>query len=109
MSAYNLSPLFNGWQGFSASGIPLSGGKLFVYIAGTTTPTPTYTTSAGSVPNANPIILGSDGRPPNEIWISTVLSYKFILQDSLGNNIAGPFDNIQGFISVLNGVNGGAF
>lgn len=109
MSAYNLSPLFNGWQGFSASGVPLSGGKLYVYIAGTTTPTPTYTTSAGSVPNANPIILGSDGRPPNEIWISSSISYKFTLQDFNGNSVAGPFDNIQCTLTTLNGVDGGAF
>jgi len=45
----NLSPLAGaGWQLFSNNGIPLSGGKLETYLAGTTTPAVTYTTSAGN-------------------------------------------------------------
>ena len=48
--AVNLSPVGGvGWQFFDNSGAPLTGGKLYSYAAGTTTPQATYTTSAGSV------------------------------------------------------------
>ena len=59
----NLSLLAGaGWQFFTDSGDPLSGGKLFTYAAGTTTPLTTYTSSSGSTPNTNPIILNAAGR-----------------------------------------------
>lgn len=90
----SLSPLFNGWQGFGTTGLPLNAGQLFQYAAGTTTPQATFTTNTGLVQNANPIILGPDGRPPQEIWLTDGLSYKFVLMDSLSNTIA-TYDNIQ--------------
>lgn len=94
MTAVTLSPLFNGWQGFDDSGRPLAGGLLYTYAAGTTTPLASYTTSSGNVENSNPIVLGSGGRPPNEIWLLRNASYKFSLQDSLSNPIA-TYDNIN--------------
>jgi len=94
MATYSLSPLFNGWQGFGVTGLPLNAGQLFTYQAGTTTPQATYTTSSGAVPNGNPIILGADGRPPQEIWLEDGLSYKFVLMDSL-SNLIDTYDNIQ--------------
>jgi hypothetical protein len=93
--AVNFSPIFNGWQGFTAAGLPLSGGQIFTYLAGTSTPSPTYTTSVGNVANANPIVLNADGRPPQEIWLTSTVSYKLVLQDSLGNQL-GTYDNITG-------------
>ena len=51
-----------GAQFFSNSGVPLSGGKIFSYAAGTTTPQATYTSSSGLTPHSNPIILDSAGR-----------------------------------------------
>lgn len=56
-------------QYFSNNGVPLSGGCIFTYQSGTSTPLASYTDYTGSVPNSNPIVLGSDGRPPNDIWL----------------------------------------
>ena len=50
--ALNLSPLGGaGWQFFDNNGIPLAGGLLYSYAAGTTSPLATYTTSSGVTPN----------------------------------------------------------
>lgn len=56
---------------------PLVGGKLFSYIAGTSTKQVTYTDSTGSVMNANPIILNSSGTA--NVWLDPSLVYKFVL------------------------------
>ena len=95
MPIVNLSPIFNAAQEFTAGGVVLAGGLLNTYSAGTVTPSLTYTTSAGSVANSNPIQLGPDGRPPFEIWLVQGQAYKFILTDSLGLNPLS-FDNISG-------------
>lgn len=82
-------------QFFNNSGVILTGGKLFTYAAGTTTPQVSYTTSAGNVPHSNPIILDAAGRVPGgEIWI-TSQAYKFVLKDSTDVLIA-TYDNIIG-------------
>ena len=92
----NLSPIGGaGWQFFDNNGIPLSGGLLYTYAAGTSTSLATYTTYIGTIANSNPIVLDSAGRPPNEIWILGGLSYKFVLQNSSGNSI-WTADNING-------------
>jgi len=91
----NLSPLGGaGAQFFDNSGIPLAGGLLYSYEAGTTTPATTYTSSSGATPHANPIVLDAAGRVTSgEIWITTILLYKFILKTSAGVTIA-TYDNI---------------
>lgn len=82
-------------QFFDNNGNPLTGGKLYSYAAGTTTPQTTYTTSAGNVAHTNPIILDSAGRVPNgEIWL-TFAAYKFVLNTSTDVLIA-TYDNIRG-------------
>ena len=48
----NLSPVAGaGWQFFDSDGGPLSGGELYTYAAGTTTPQTTYTSSTGLTAN----------------------------------------------------------
>jgi hypothetical protein len=84
-----------GWQFFDNNGVPLAGGLLYTYAAGTTTPLATYTTSAGNIANTNPIVLDSAGRVPNEIWLTSTLAYKFLLKTSTGTQIAS-YDNISG-------------
>lgn len=76
-----------GWQFFDDSGDPLSGGKIYTYAAGTTTPQATYTDQSGSTPHANPIILDAAGRVSNEIWLSDTTRYKFILTSSVNVQI----------------------
>ena len=84
-----------GAQFFDNNGVPLAGGKIQSYAAGTSTPAATYTTSTGSIANSNPIILDSAGRVPNEIWLTTGSTYKFVLSDA-SNAVIGTYDNIPG-------------
>jgi len=82
-------------QFFTNSGVILSGGKLYTYAAGTTTPQTTYTSSSGVTAHTNPIILDSAGRVPGgEIWL-TAVAYKFVLNTSTDVLIA-TYDNITG-------------
>lgn len=92
----NLSPVGGAAQQFfDNNGIILSGGKIFTYAAGTTTPQATYTSVTGLTPHANPIVLDSAGRVPGgEIWISDGLSYKFVLETATGV-LLGTYDNIS--------------
>jgi parallel beta-helix repeat protein len=93
-----LSPVGGaGAQFFDNNGNPLTGGKLYTYAAGTTTPQVTYTTSTGNVTHANPIIFDSAGRVAgsSEIWLTSGASYKFTLKDS-NDVLIGTWDNING-------------
>jgi hypothetical protein len=45
-----------------SAGNPLSGGKVYTYAAGTSTPLATYSDQAGTTPNANPVVLNSRGE-----------------------------------------------
>lgn len=73
------------------TGLALAGGLLYSYQAGTTTPQATYTDETGATPNSNPIVLNSVGAA--NIWLSSN-SYKFQLQDSLGN-VQWTVDNVK--------------
>jgi hypothetical protein len=81
-------------QFFDNSGNVLTGGKLYTYAAGTTTPQVSYTTSVGNVARTNPIVLNAAGRVSDsgEIWI-TSQAYKFALETSTGVLIA-TYDNV---------------
>lgn len=97
-----LSPVGGaGAQFFDGNGNPLSGGKLYTYEAGTTTPQVTYTSSAGTILHANPIILDAAGRVPgsSEIWLVDNAVYKFVLKD--GNDVLqAAWDQIAGLGSI---------
>lgn len=67
------------FQGLDASGAPLAGGKLYTYFAGTLTNKATYTTQAGTVANANPVILDSSGRAA--VWLVPG-AYRMVLKDA---------------------------
>jgi microcystin-dependent protein len=97
--AVNLSPVGNGFQFFTTTGIPLAGGKIYTYQAGSSTPLATYTDNTGAVANANPIVLGSDGRPANEIWLTYGFNYKFILKTADETTIQ-TYDNLYGIIGT---------
>jgi hypothetical protein len=83
-------------QFFTNTGAVLTGGKLYTYAAGTTTPLVSYTTSAGNVARTNPIILDAAGRVSEggEIWITSA-PYKFVLKDS-NDVLIATYDNIFG-------------
>lgn len=96
----NLSPIGNGFQFLTNAGTPLSGGLIYTYQAGSSTPLATYTDNSGNVANANPIVLGSDGRPANEIWLTYGYNYKFVLKDSTGSLIQ-TYDNLYGILGTI--------
>jgi hypothetical protein len=83
-------------QFFDNNGVILSGGKIFTYAAGTTTPQASYTSASGVTPHSNPIILDSAGRVPGgEIWLTDGLVYKFVIETATGI-LLGTYDNITG-------------
>jgi len=95
--AVNLSPIGGaGWQFFNNDGVPLAGGLIYTYQAGTSTPQATYTTALGNIAHSNPIVLNSAGRVPGgEIWLTIGQSYKFVIYDA-NNVLIGSYDNING-------------
>jgi hypothetical protein len=99
--AVNLSPVAGAAAQFlDNSGNVLTGGKLFTYAAGTTTPQASYTSGAGTTFHSNPIILDAAGRVPagGEIWLTDGLQYKFVLTDA-NDVLIGTWDNLIGINS----------
>ena len=66
-------------QFFGTDGLPLVGGKLYTYQAGTTTPLATFTDHTQATQNTNPIILDSAGQA--NVWLVDTTTYKYILRD----------------------------
>lgn len=81
--AFSLSPIGNEQQ-VSQNGAPLSGGLLYTYLAGSSTPAATYADSSGATPQSNPIVLNVLGRPNSPIWMTDGTAYKLVLTDSTG-------------------------
>jgi hypothetical protein len=89
-----------GAQLFDNVGNVLSGGKIYIYEAGTTTPLVSYTSSAGNIAHPNPIILNSAGRvSTGQIWLDVSFLYKFVVKTSTDVLIA-TYDNIGGSFLV---------
>lgn len=80
-------------QYFDDSGEVLNGGSITFTTSGTTTPKATYSDKALSVPNTNPVLLDSAGRPATDIWGSG--SYRMVLKDRLGATVGLSFDNVE--------------
>lgn len=57
---------------------PLAGGKIYSYLAGTSTPAATYTDQSGVSANPNPLILDANGEA--FIWIRPGY-FKFVVKD----------------------------
>lgn len=87
-------------QFFTNNGTPLTGGKIYTYAAGTTTPQTTYTTTQGNVSWSNPIVLDAAGRVPSsgEIWITDGLNYKFVLKDA-NDVLIATYDDVSSAVS----------
>jgi hypothetical protein len=75
----SLSPLPK-LQFFGTDGLPLVGGKLYTYAAGTTTPIATYTDHTQDNLNTNPVILDSNGQAG--VWLTDSITYKYTLTDA---------------------------
>jgi hypothetical protein len=75
-----------------SDGVAVSGAKIYTYEAGTTTNATTYTTSALSVANANPIVADSAGR--YVAYLAAGQNLRFIIKTSADVTIDDQ-DNIQ--------------
>jgi hypothetical protein len=95
---YFLSPIGNDQQ-TDANGNPLVGGKIYTYVAGSSTPAATYTDSVSGTQQANPIILNSLGLPASPIWMTGGVLVKFVIQDAVGVTIR-TVDNVSGVNDV---------
>lgn len=79
---------------FSANGVPMVGGTLDTYIAGSTTPATTWQDAAITIANTNPISL--DARGECVLWLDPAVVYKFVLKNAQGviqwtqDNISNP-------------------
>jgi hypothetical protein len=92
-------------QFFDQNGIPLAGGFIYTYAAGTTTPLATYTDSTGSVENPNPVVLDAGGFA--SIWLGPS-AYKIVAQNALGVQVWSQ-DNVSNLaLLVKSGQNGAA-
>lgn len=67
------------YTAYDNNGNPLSGGKLYVYEAGTSTLATTYSDVDLTVPNANPVVLDAGGRAT--VFLAAG-SYKFVQNTS---------------------------
>lgn len=82
-------------------GDPLVGGKVFTYIAATSTPKTTYTDEDESDALPNPVILDSLGS--KAIWLKTDAKYKFIIKDSTEAFTYFTLDQVEGISSTIGG------
>jgi microcystin-dependent protein len=109
MPTVNLSSFAGaGSQFFDNSGVPLAGGLIYTYLAGTTTPLVSYTSSTGLTAHPNPIVLDSAGRI-NEVWVAEGTNCKFVLKTST-NVLIGTYDSLFPIaslpVSIYNGGTG---
>ncbi len=80
------------FKAFYTTGIPLAGGLLYTYLAGTVnTPQAAYSDIGCTVPLSNPVVLDTNG----EAVIYLKGAYKLVLTDSTGLPY-WTLDNIQG-------------
>lgn len=86
----HLSP-YPKFRAFDTNGLPLVGGQLFSYQAGTSTPQATFTDESGAAPNTNPVILDAYGEA--NVWLDDAKTYKLVLQDADGETL-WTVDNI---------------
>ena len=97
---------YSGRQYINANGIPYTGAKLFVYLAGTSTKYTTTKDQAGTSNHANPIILNSRGEAADgagasqAIWQTGGDKVKLVLAPSTDTDpplsAISTWDNLQG-------------
>lgn len=92
-----LAPIINSQQE-DANGDPLSGGKIEVYLAGSSTPATTYNDKDGLPGHANtwPIVLNTLGvNQQGPVWLVGGAAYKYVIKNAAGV-VQRTIDNISG-------------
>lgn len=75
-------------------GAPLVGAQIYVYVAGTSTPTPVYADVDLSVEWAQPIVTNAAGQSDGPIYVTPTPSLKILIQDADNVDLPGyPMDN----------------
>lgn len=95
MASLSPSPKFKAF--YPGTNLPLVGGKLYTYLAGTTTLQATALDAAGTS-NTNPVILDSNGEC--NLWLNDI-SYKYVLKDPAESTI-WTVDNIVSGAATAN-------
>jgi hypothetical protein len=75
-----------------ANGVPLAGGGVTTYAAGTTTLLATYTDATAAFANPNPVVLDAGGFA--RIWLGQA-AYKIVVAD-LNGVVIQTVDNVSG-------------
>jgi hypothetical protein len=65
-----------------SDGIIMPGGKIYTYVAGTTTLLATYSDASGTTLNTNPVVLDASGSAT--IFLKTQQSYKLVAKNAAG-------------------------
>lgn len=107
---------------FSDLGVVLAGAKLYTYVSGTpSTPLATYSDSALTIPNTNPIVASAGGLL-SPIYLTPGVAYKLLLTDADDVTVPGwPRDPVtvpaagitapvlvtQGGTGIIVGISGG--
>jgi hypothetical protein len=78
---------------FDSNGFPLSGGKVYTYAVGSTTPAVTYTDYALTTQNTNPVVLNIAGEA--QIFLPYGVGFKFIVTDP-NDAVLTTEDNVYG-------------
>lgn len=101
---YAVAPVLDSALADPSTGFPLSGGIVYVCLAGTAcpgTPTPAYTDSSGLATLPNPIILSTTGfsqcgSPGSSCvpFFNTTLFYKLVIENS-ASVVLYTFDNLS--------------
>lgn len=85
-------------QPTSAAGVPLAGGLMYIYAAGTTTPVTTYQDSVFATPTASPVVADASGIFAPTYIKPAASPYKLVFKTSASvtvltvDNIAVPTD-----------------
>jgi hypothetical protein len=99
-----LCPL-NFVQFLDQNGVPLSGGLLWVYLAGTNNKHGTFADSDGNVKNTNPLVLDSRGSLGSQlVWLKSGDLYKFVLETAPNGSNHGQMLNTWDGVPGMNDV-----
>jgi hypothetical protein len=105
---YALSPVIR-QQYLYPSGVPMAGAKIYTFLAGSSTPAPTYTDASGTILNSNPVICDSGGFAT--IFLGPI-TYRIVVTDQnnvqqyVTDNVSDPGQLLYTKAVLLNPIGG---